>query len=399
MTKHLIAALVATASLLAPGHFAVAQKPSPEPGPKPTAAPAATPAATPAPTPAFKPKPVAPATAGPSPARTMRELIDSLGEADLKQLITLLKSNYVNQDALNDEEMARATAQGLLDRIAPGASISNASPAGPEEPGPFRAEILDDRIGYLRLGALSKNNIDEMDAALKNFAAKSLKSAILDLRATTAASDFEQAAEAVKRFSPKGKMLFSIKKPSAKQERIFTSNQDRLFQGLLVIVVNKDTSGAGEVLAAVLRIYARALIVGEQTAGRAVEYADLPLQSGTILRVAVAEIALPENVSVFPKGLKPDLVVAVPENVERELLKSELEKGVSQFVFETERPRMNEASLVAGTNPELDALEAAQNNKSGAKPKSFQRDVALQRAVDLITTISVYESNPPHGDK
>ena len=123
------------------------------------------------------------------------------------------------------------------------------------------------------------------------------------------------------------------------------------------------------------------------------EFAELPLASGKLLRVAVAEVALPEDVRVFPGGVKPDLIVPVPLETTAALLKQELEKGVSEFVFEVERPRLNEASLVAGTNPDLDAIQAAQKIK-GEKAKAQLRDAVLQRAVDFITTIAIYQRKP-----
>ena len=56
---------------------------------------------------------------------------------------------------------------------------------------------------------------------------------------------------------------------------------------------------------------------------------------------------------------------------------------------------VDEAALVAGTNPELDALAAAQRAK-GEKPKTTPlRDAVLQRALDFVTALSVYATKPP----
>jgi len=344
------------------------------------------------------PAPSASASASPgktadSPSATpdSRTIIDGLSQGDLSNALDLLKNNYINPSALSDQELSRATLQGLLDRLAPGVSVFSQPPPNPEA-SPFLAEILDDRIGYLRLGSLVKGNLDQMDAALQNFNSKMLKSVVLDLRATSGSSDFDLAAEVIKRFSPKGKVLFTIKKTNAKQERIMTSNQDPSFQGLTVVLVDKDTAGAAEVVAAALRIFANAMIIGQNTPGQAVEFSDLSLPSGKILRVAVSEVVLPGNVSIFPNGVKPDEAVAMPAEMKREIFRLSQEKGVSQFVFETERLHMNEASLVAGTNPELDALQAAQRVKSTERPKPLPHDVVLQHAVDLITSIGIYET-------
>jgi len=235
--------------------------------------------------------------------------------------------------------------------------------------------------------------VGELDAALQKFTAGKLPALVLDLRATPPGSEFEQTAEICKLFCPKGKVLFSVKKPNIKQEQILTSKDDPKFRGIFVVLVDRNTAGNAEVIAAVLRTHVNALIIGQQTKGEAVEFAEFPLATGKLIRIAVAEVALPENVSVFPGGLKPDLPVDVPQETTDTLLKQELERGVSEFVFETERPRMNEAALVAGTNPELDAIQAAQKAKA-EKAGPALRDAVLQRAVDFITTIAIYERKP-----
>lgn len=377
--------------------FLFAQSPSPSPSPTADSTPA--PAATPSPgvkqaeqktAPEKSPSP----TPVPSPTPTTRALLDGLSPGDVGDALNLLKSNYLDPAALRDQELNRATLQGLIERLAPGVVLLE-KPSGNEETSPFRAEVIDGRIGYLRLGSLVKGNIGEMDAALQSFKEKALKSVVLDLRATPQGSDFDAAAEVIKRFCPKGKLLFTVKKVSAKQERIVTSNQDPIFQGLLIVLTGKNTAGAAEVIAAALRIHAKAMIVGQNTTGAAIEYSDLPLHGGVILRVAVAEVVLPGNAAIFPKGVKPDITVEVPENVEREVMRQSLEKGVSQFVFETERARMNEAALVSGSNPEIEALEASQRLKVGERPKPPLRDVVLQRAMDLVTSIGIFEGEPP----
>ena len=60
---------------------------------------------------------------------------------------------------------------------------------------------------------------------------------------------------------------------------------------------------------------------------------------------------------------------------------------MSQFVFDPERRRMNEASLVANLNPEIEAMQLAQRDR-GKAPQL--RDTVLQRAVDLVTAINFY---------
>lgn len=354
------------------------------PSPKPSASP------TPSPTPQASPAPKTPA-----PAVPLRRMIDSLPDADTQQALELLRSNYVRSAALDEPSLNRATLQGLLERLGGGVAIRSAAPETETE-SPFRSEILDEQIGYVRFGSLTKGHLAEFDAALGNFNAKKVGSLILDLRATPASSDFALAAEVIKRLTPKGKMLFAVHRPSAKQERMFTSDLDPAFQGVTVTLIQRETAGAPEVIAAVLRTLDNALTVGQKTSGQAAEFVELPLRSGKVLHVAVAEVKLPQNFSIFPEGLKPDLTVEVSVKDQQEVLKTGLEKGVGGLVFEAERVRMNEAALVAGTNPEIDAEEAAQRDgNNGEDEKKPLYDTVLQRAVDLVTTIRIFGGKAP----
>ena len=53
---------------------------------------------------------------------------------------------------------------------------------------------------------------------------------------------------------------------------------------------------------------------------------------------------------------------------------------------------MNEAALLAGTNPEVEAAEAAQQRRGRAPEKAPPHDPVLQHALDVVTSLEVYQS-------
>jgi hypothetical protein len=327
----------------------------------------------------------------PSATPTARELIDTLGQNDLQAIISLLKSNFTNPEALGELELSRATVQGLISRLAPGVILlPDRQSARSETAAPFYNEILQEHIGYLRLGTLNSGNLQALDKALVIFASKKVDALIVDLRASGPANDFETAAEFAKRFCPKGKPLFKLHKAGARQDHVFISDRDPAFQGLITVLIDGETSGGAEALAGILRMSDKAMSIGQPTAGRAVEYSDLPLPSGKVLRVAVAQASLPEGQSFFPGGIKPDLPVEMSMPDKRQIFQRSAEKGIGSFVYETERPHMNEAALLAGTNPELDAAEAAQRRRERGSERALH-DLVLQRALDLITSLEIYQ--------
>jgi hypothetical protein len=353
--------------------------------------------ASPAPTQTVRPPPLAsssPAAPLPSPARkpTTRQLVDSLGQADLQAVITLLKSNFANPDAITDTELNRATVEGLIARLPHAVMLLPKKETAPlEAASAFYSEVLGGHIGYLRLGSLNSVNLQAMDSSLGNFAAKKVDALIVDLRSSEGTIDFGLAAEFAKRFCPKGKPLFSLRRPAARQDSVFSSDRDPAFRGLIMVLADGDTSGAAEALASALRFYGKALVIGQPTAGLAVEYSDLPLPSGKILRVAVAEAVSPEGRSLFADGIRPDLPVDMPTTDKRQIFQSSAEKGMAPFVYEAGRPHLNEAALLAGTNPEVEELGAAEQRRGRGPEKQPAHDPVLQRALDVVTSLEVYQ--------
>ncbi len=325
-------------------------------------------------------------------APSQREAVDALTEPELDQIISLLKQRYLTPGALSEAAVKRATVQGLLERLGASATLLPPGATSPAAASAFHSELLAGHVGYLRLGAFNPANLAALDQALADFAGRKVDALIVDLRATPASGDFERAAEVARRFCPKGKVLFTLKRSDRKQGEVFTTKDDPRLPAMLSVLTDRETAGSAEIVAGTLRVLARAVIIGQRTKGAAADFAEFPLQAGRKLRLAVAEVLLPGDQSVVPQGVEPDVPVEASAETESWLMTEELEKGVTLYVSETERIRLNEAALVAGTNPELDAMQAAQGTHA-AKPKASARDAILQRALDLITTVAVLESS------
>jgi hypothetical protein len=328
----------------------------------------------------------------PSETPTTEGLVNSLGPPDLQSVITLLKSNFTNPDAITDIELNRATVEGLLVRLPRGVMLLPGKENVPiAAPSAFYGEVIAGSIAYVRLGSLNNANLQALDKSLSTFAGKKVNALIVDLRATQATDDLALAAEFAKRFCPRGKTIFTLRKPAGRQDRGFNSDRDPAFRGLVMVLADDDTAGAAEAIAAALRFYDKALVIGQPTAGRAAEYSDLPLPTGKILRLAVAEMVSPEGRALFPEGVKPDLPVEMSLADKRQIFQLSGEKGMNPFVYEAGRPHMNEAALLAGTNPEVEAAEAAQQRRGRAPEKLPPHDPVLQRALDVITSLEVYQ--------
>jgi C-terminal processing protease CtpA/Prc len=161
-----------------------------------------------------------------------------------------------------------------------------------------------------------------------------------------------------------------------------------VYQGPLALVVDQEAAGAAEVIAAALKVKAHALVIGEKTSGSAAEYQSSPIGSNLLLSIAVTQVQVPDFPSIFPSGIQPDIPVVQPADQEHSVLAETDNQSSEPFITDEPRKHLNEAALVSGTNPELDAYEAQQ---SGQVPPAKQKDPMLQRAVDFLITVNLYK--------
>ncbi len=333
-------------------------------------------------------------SSAPSPTTTASprdtSAINQLDQKELDTIIDRLRTNYVDLKALTGTEITQATVQGLLARIGPGAFLQRGPNQQTTSPSrPFQAELVDGQFGYIRLGTLSKDLLPRVDSAISEFRAHNVAGVVLDLRTSNFTDEYPAAAEVLSRFLGSGKPFFQLIGKNSPTERSFSGSTDASYTGLLAVVIGPDTAGPAEAIAGALKTEGHALLLGEKTAARAVEYEKFPVQPAIFLNVAVAAVRLPNGVVLFPDGVHPDIDVKVPMDEEAAVLRATDSGSVVSSITEEERPHSNEAALVTGKNPELDVLEAEGTTKT-QQPKL--KDVVLERALDFLTTANALQA-------
>ena len=129
--------------------------------------------------------------------------------------------------------------------------------------------MLPNNVGYVRLQDFSETSNDELTAALTKLRGQGMQKLLLDLR-DNPGGPLDQAIAVSNQFLPRGEMIVYTegRTPNANQEFHAEVNGD--YQNIpLVVLVNRHSASASEIVSGAMQDHDRGLVVGETTFGKA----------------------------------------------------------------------------------------------------------------------------------
>lgn len=150
----------------------------------------------------------------------------------------------------------------------------------------------------------------EFRKALKEFIASGSDKLIIDLRGNPGGY-LDAAVDMSSWFLPLGAPVVREDFGGNKEEGVYRS---RGYSGWkknpeIVVLINKGSASASEILAGALKDHGVATLVGDQSFGKGSVQELVPLRGGTSLKVTIARWLTPNGVSISGGGLTPDVVV------------------------------------------------------------------------------------------
>jgi hypothetical protein len=313
------------------------------------------------------------------------------------EVFELLRANLAGTDPA---ELDRAAVKGLLSQLQSLATLSGESKDSPGgTPAAMRTAMFDNAYGYVRIGEVAAGTDKQVKKAWQQLSSSNqLKGIVIDLR-FAGGSDYAAAAALADLFFTTEKPLLDfgdgMRKSTAKTDA---------FSLPLAVLVNRQTTGAAEAFAGVLRHADVGLLIGTNTAGKATIGKEFPLKTGQRLWIATSLVKLANGKSFPSGGLQPDIQVEVSpqdeqayfEDAYKLLPKAGHVAGSSTNINlsvtnRLPRRRTSEAELVRmhrdGELPDPDA--APPRNKE--LPPQVVYDPALARAIDLLKGLAVVQ--------
>lgn len=167
-------------------------------------------------------------------------------------------------------------------------------------------EMLENNIGYIYIsgfdGDVSSQFKEKYDELLKN----GMKSLIIDLR-NNGGGIATEATEIADYFTEKGTPLL-IEADKNGHEEITTANTGKEIDMNVVLLVNKYSASASEILAGVFKDKVdNATVVGNTTYGKGVIQALYQLNDGSGLKITTNKYYTPNHNNIHKEGIKPDI--------------------------------------------------------------------------------------------
>ena len=188
---------------------------------------------------------------------------------------------------------------------------------------PVISKKLDNNIGYLEISSFDEGTATDFKAKFEDLKSQGITSLILDLR-NNGGGLVDEALQIADYIVPKGKDLLITVDKNEKEE-IKKAEQDVIIDMPIVVLVNKNSASASEILAGALKDLDEATIVGTTTYGKGVIQQVLSLRNGSGLKVTVEEYYTPNRTKINGIGIEPDEKVELPETVTNPLVVKEEE--------------------------------------------------------------------------
>jgi carboxyl-terminal processing protease len=191
------------------------------------------------------------------------------------------------------------------------------------------SDIIEGNIGYINITSFDDLTYKDFKKEINGLMDKNIKGIILDLR-NNPGGLLDVCVDIADEFLDKGIVVYTQTRDG--QKEYLRSDNDKIDLPL-VVLVNKGSASASEILAGAIKDRGRGTLVGTTTFGKGIVQRIKQLSDGSGFKLTVSQYFTPKGINIHGVGIKPNVEVELPENVETigvENLKNDtqLQKGL-----------------------------------------------------------------------
>ena len=179
---------------------------------------------------------------------------------------------------------------------------------GPTKVPAVESRMAEPGVGYVALRGLTRNSANEVKAAVDRLKGEGATSMIVDLRDSFGGPIRE--AQQVAALFTRGPLGYVVRQKTPKQPLNIANPTP--FEGRVVVLINRATLGASELLASALAEHLKAPVVGAPTFGDGLDQTLIPLADGSAIQLTTGKFLTSAGVDFHQKGIKPTNPVVGP---------------------------------------------------------------------------------------
>jgi carboxyl-terminal processing protease len=163
------------------------------------------------------------------------------------------------------------------------------------QPSIQEAYMIRPGVGYIAMtGGFNQTTYAEFVDAMRVLKAKGMQQLVLDLK-NNGGGLVREARNVANVFLSRGQLIFSQKGRREGETEPYYADNSNPETMALVVLVNRNSASASEILAGALQDHDRALIVGETSFGKGLVQYPYPLDHGSMLLLTIAKYETPSG--------------------------------------------------------------------------------------------------------
>ncbi len=188
----------------------------------------------------------------------------------------------------------------------------------------------DKKAAQIKVNRFGDKTLDEWNKAVSEVITRGGRGVILDLR-NNPGGYLQRAIDLGSEFIADGVIVQQQGKDST--ESFGVDRRGRLYGMPLVVLVNRGSASAAEILAGALQERLGVKLVGEKTFGKGTVQEVLDLAGGAGVHITIAKWNLPSGKNIHKDGITPDVVVEYVADEKNPLKDNQLDKAIETLIF------------------------------------------------------------------
>lgn len=181
-------------------------------------------------------------------------------------------------------------------------------------------------IAYLRVSGFGEKTDNEWDLAVKEAMLSNPQGVIVDVR-NNPGGFLDAAVYLASEFLNGGKVVLQEDGQGVKQD-LLVMRQGQMLDTPLIVLINKGSASASEILAGAMQDRKRGTLIGDQSFGKGTIQSAEDLPESTGIHITTAKWLTPNGRWIHNIGLTPDIKVEIPADLKDPLADPQLEKAL-----------------------------------------------------------------------